>query len=327
MEVDSFSYAPVVIPTLNRYEHFRKCIESLSRCTWADQTEVYVALDYPPSDRFVEGWKRNKEFLENCGDLGFKRLHVIERDHNYGIWKSGDEGNLESLIKWIEERYDRYICTEDDNVFSPNFLEYMDKGLEKFEGDKDVLNLCAFRWYFPLKSDKNTFFRSGVNCTPWGMGYWTKKQKDNPTLDYKWFRKQLNIKNLIKVYKNNGPAYVNTFLELSNSDPRHAIVIDQHMTIYMTLGEKHQIIPVESLVKNIGLDGTGVTMSVANADSQALYDSIPTSHDKHFDFKGSGYEYFDYNKQLYRKEFNYHGRKHYVTVFFKKLVRLIRYWR
>lgn len=43
--VDNF--APVIIPTLCRYEHFKECLESLSRCTWAEKTEVYIGLDYP----------------------------------------------------------------------------------------------------------------------------------------------------------------------------------------------------------------------------------------------------------------------------------------
>ena len=45
-------FAPVLIPTLNRYEHFKRCLESLERCTWAEKTDVYVALDFPPSDKF-----------------------------------------------------------------------------------------------------------------------------------------------------------------------------------------------------------------------------------------------------------------------------------
>ena len=51
-------FAPVIIPTLNRYEHFRKCLESLEACTGAEKTDVYVALDFPPSEKYVEGWKK-----------------------------------------------------------------------------------------------------------------------------------------------------------------------------------------------------------------------------------------------------------------------------
>lgn len=43
-------YSPVIIPTLNRYEHFRECLESLEHCVDADKTTVYIGLDYPPSE-------------------------------------------------------------------------------------------------------------------------------------------------------------------------------------------------------------------------------------------------------------------------------------
>lgn len=30
-------YAPVVIPTLNRYDHFKACLESLEKCRGVDK--------------------------------------------------------------------------------------------------------------------------------------------------------------------------------------------------------------------------------------------------------------------------------------------------
>ena len=45
-------YAPVLIPTLNRYEHLKQCLESLSKCSLAEHTEVYIALDFPPSEKY-----------------------------------------------------------------------------------------------------------------------------------------------------------------------------------------------------------------------------------------------------------------------------------
>ena len=48
-------YAPIYIPTLCRYEHFKQCIESLAQCEGASETEVYVALDYPAKESHLEG--------------------------------------------------------------------------------------------------------------------------------------------------------------------------------------------------------------------------------------------------------------------------------
>ena len=43
--------APVIIPTLCRYDHFKRLMESLNKCTWADKTDVYIGLDYPAKRR------------------------------------------------------------------------------------------------------------------------------------------------------------------------------------------------------------------------------------------------------------------------------------
>lgn len=39
------NYAPVIIPTLCRYEKFRNCIETLSKCTGADKTTHITPLN------------------------------------------------------------------------------------------------------------------------------------------------------------------------------------------------------------------------------------------------------------------------------------------
>ena len=118
------TYSPVVIPTLNRYEHFKRCLESLERCSGAEYTDVYIGLDYPPSDKYIEGWKLIDEYLiKKEAKNGFKKLIIKRRKTNCGVGGPTDNGEL--LVKEILMDYDRYIFTEDDNEFSPNFLEYV----------------------------------------------------------------------------------------------------------------------------------------------------------------------------------------------------------
>ena len=76
-------YAPVVIPTLNRYEHFKRCLESLEGCTGAEHTDVYVALDYPPSDKYVEGWKKMDAYLAEKEIYPEKRNVHIRKNEMY----------------------------------------------------------------------------------------------------------------------------------------------------------------------------------------------------------------------------------------------------
>ena len=315
-------YAPVLIPTLNRYEHLKQCLESLSRCTWADKTEVYVALDYPPQDKwdkYAPGWEKNRDWLRSVGDMGFKKLHLIERTENYGTWMPGEKGNAKCLAEDVTRHYDRYIMTEDDNVFSPNFLEYMDKGLEKFEDDEKVLSLIGFRWYFPIKTDGNTYMRITTDYTPWGVGCWVKKW---PAIDYMWFKKQLTIGNMIRMYRKYGAGIVGSMFEYARKAHKDEIMVDMHYKSYMMITDKHVIVPTVSLVKNIGLDGSG-NMPVSNAEMQALYDSTPMSTDAHFEFVGNGYEEYDYNNTLFLHEREWQGWYFYHKRLIKKIIKYI----
>ena len=120
--------APVIIPTLNRYDHLKRCIESLERCTGVEYTKLYVGLDYPPSAKYEEGWKKVHQYLQyKCKNNKFNEIVILEKDTNLGAVK-----NIEELETFISQKYGRFIFTEDDNEFSPNFLDFINQGLERY---------------------------------------------------------------------------------------------------------------------------------------------------------------------------------------------------
>lgn len=296
-------FIPIVIPTLNRYEHLQKCLKSLSRCTWADQTEVFVALDYPPSsqwEKYAPGWEKNRDWLRSIGNFGFKKLHLIERDYNYGIWSnsSSQKTNCAALIdEYIDGKFKSYIYTEDDNIFSPCFLEYMNKGYELFKKDPKVVCISGYRFYFPIKADDNTFFRQTVDYAPWGC--MRVGLNRIPKVDYHWFRNHLSVKTLFHLHKRYGMGAVCSYMSLcskmGNINP-----VDRHFWTYMQVMGYEQITPVVNLVQNIGLDGSGERADSRHEEWTSV-ELNPISKDQHFDFIGTGYEYFDENNKIYYK--------------------------
>ena len=104
-------YAPVLITTLNRYEHFKETITSLSQCTGADMTDLYIALDYPPTPFYEDGYRKIVEYLPTIS--GFKSVNIIKREKNYGMGKNFHD----ALHQVIFTKYDRFIFSEDDNLF------------------------------------------------------------------------------------------------------------------------------------------------------------------------------------------------------------------
>lgn len=317
-------YAPVCIVTLNRSEHLKQCLESLSKCTLAEDTDVFVAIDYPPSEKYIEGWRKNIEFLDNCGNYGFKSFNVIKRQENYGIWNNpaDKQTNSKALIQDVLKDYDRYIFTEDDNVFSPCFLEYINKGLEIFENDDKVFSISGYKFYYPIKFSSNTFVRQNVDYSPWGVATWRKKVTLTNNNNYKWFRNKITFNMIFNLRKKYGWGAVVGLLVCSNkNDVKHWI--DRHYWTYMNVTEMQQIVPIQTLVKNIGLDGSGETMN--NAIGQEWCDEKlnPLFSAKHFEFIGTGYEFFDENRSIYAKGKYWRKQSEYLWISLKKIIKLI----
>ena len=134
-----FYFAPVLILTLNRFEHFKRCIDSLLCCTYSENTDVYIALDYPLNDKHWEGYVKIQKYLSRF--IGFESINVIKRKANYGVSR-----NYYEACNEIFNIYDRMILSEDDNECSPNFLEYIKNGLEKFKDNYSIYAICGYNY-------------------------------------------------------------------------------------------------------------------------------------------------------------------------------------
>lgn len=316
--------APVCIITLNRYEHLQKCLDSLSNCTLSEYTDVYVAIDFPPSDKYVDGWKKNIEFLDNYKNHRFKSLNIIKREVNYGIWNnpSNKPTNLKSLIQSVLKKYDRCIFSEDDNIFAPCFLDYMNKGLELFKDDANVYSIGGYRFYYPIKYDTNNFIRQDVDYSPWGVGLWKDKIINSNIVNYKWFRRRLTLKKIISIKNTYGWGAICGMLSCSSkNDIKH--LIDRHYWSYMNITSKQQIIPTQTLVKNIGLDGSGETMKDASGQEWCDDNLNPLSTEITFEFKGTGYEFFNENRKIFIKGKYWQSNKMYMYKSVRKYVKFL----
>lgn len=255
-------YSPIFIPTLCRFEHFKQCIESLAQCVGANETEVYVALDYPAKEEHRDGYEKIKDYLETAGDMTFKKLHVHKRDHNYGL---GVHGNSTTMRNYITERYDRFIVSEDDNVFSPNYLIYMNTCFEKYKDDPDVIAVCGYS--YPVDWDVSegaTVLRQQFNVSAWGVGFWTDKYRKFYQ-DLKGGILKTSFGDVLKkqAYKKMIDAclieYVHNACNVqSKMNGLFYAVSVIAMREYLVVADKYAITPVVSKVRNLGFDGTGV---------------------------------------------------------------------
>ena len=319
-------YAPVLIPTLNRYEHLKQCLESLSRCTWADKTEVYVALDYPPADKwdkYAPGWEKNRDWLHSVGDMGFKKLHLIEREENYGVWTS-KLSNLAALVRDVEKEQKYYILSEDDNVFAPCFLEYMDKGIEKFKDDESVMALCGYSYPYPVKHEGNTYYRQTTDFSAWGCLIF--KDHYPQQVNYHDMRKFFSLKTCKSLYKKYGARRLAAFIRACEKSEEDITMIDVNLSLLGSLLGKDFIMPTTSLVRNIGTDGSGINFTASPEEDSvsAMLMNQKISGAVSFDYIGTGYEYYDENREiLVKNSWGKTSKMKLVSVMLKSLVKRI----
>lgn len=243
-------YAPVIIPTLCRYEHFKRCVESLSKCTHASETDLFIGLDYPINNSHWEGYMKINTYISK-GISGFKKVNIIKREQNYGANR-----NLVELEKEVFEKYDRLILSEDDNEFSPNFLDYINKGLELYEDDIDIISISGYSYLFPfLECEEKVYLYSAFSA--WGVGLWRDKymplKKDFITNDF--------ASSILKSFKNSYYLLNSRSRILSaliSMVKKETFYCDTIFETYLILNDKYSIFPSESKVRNWGHDGSGI---------------------------------------------------------------------
>lgn len=242
-------YYPVCIPTLNRFNHFKNCVESLSKCIYADKTELVIGLDYPPSEKYIEGYRQIKDYIPNI--TGFAKVTLIE--HKYNL---GSSGNWASLVEYCKSHYTAYIGSEDDNIFAPAFLDYMNKMLELYYNDDRILTVSGYNFVEAYNQGEYTYYLSKDNCA-WGTGFWVHKEINirKQLNSFLFFRKALYCKKKAEIIIKTYPALYAMLHSMIISNSSWG---DVKRTVYNILCDKYQVKPAMSLVRNCGYDGSGI---------------------------------------------------------------------
>lgn len=252
-------FYPVLIPTMNRFGHFKKCVESLSRCTHSDKTELVIGLDYPPSEEYIDGWTRIKEYIPSI--KGFKKVTILEAKKNLGF-----NDNIKELNKYADERYDARIITEDDNVFSPCFLDYMNKSLNKYKDDESILAVSGY--LIPIKWTKETtatVFRC-YDFPAWGIGVYRDKWFSlDETMPPHYMKYVCSNKKLLLRLKD-FPRDLYQLVFWTKDNPKLDCRNDFTIACYNLINNKYVICPTYSLVRNEGHDGSGINCNEMKND-------------------------------------------------------------
>lgn len=271
---------PICIPTCNRYEHLKRCVKSLSMCTLASETDLIISVDFPPSENFVAGNEKIKNWLER-GIEGFNSVQIITQESNLGAY-----GNCIFLYEYTIEKYQGVVVMEDDNELSPCFLEYINECYKIIEKDESVISASGF-----CSLSKYHSYPNNISYVKTYSGWGTLINKKT----FNIFKKELTYDYLVQIMKSKEKS--KKLLELSEYrfvhlvyyvlddlagfEDKSEMIIDIFISIYMAIEDKYQVQPHECLVRNWGNDGSGVHCS----SEESYIESVQISDSKHFNIE------------------------------------------
>lgn len=247
--------APIALFVYSRPLHTRQTVEALKKNLLSQDSDLFIFSDAAKNANASEAVREVRDYVKSIA--GFKSVSIVEREKNLGLANSIADG-----VTRLCEQFERIIVLEDDLVTSPHFLRYMNEALDKYAGQPDVYSISGYSFTNDIPGVDSSYFLAIASS--WGWATWADKWKifkrDREALAVKLkasdFRKRFNYKN----------SY--NFSQLAENQlegKTDSWAIYWYFCIFQNNGLT--LFPGESLVQNIGRDGTGTHEGKGENDS------------------------------------------------------------
>jgi glycosyltransferase involved in cell wall biosynthesis len=254
-------YSPVLITVYNRPLKLRDCINSLLSNKEAQKTDLYIAIDLPHKK---EDESAHKDIIHYCKTIkGFKSINPIIREINLG-----PRDNMLEAMMQLFNIYPYITTIEDDNVVSPNFLDYMNNALEFYGDDNRIYNITGYNYPFQMPSEYKYSSFLWQGCSGYSNGWW--KSKYEPSyLQLNNFNEFLTDRSKLTEFFN----MANHTLPVIFSGLNKGIIYgDAAVSYNLFSNNRYQLFPTVSKVRNTGYDGSGLNCGVNNIYSNQQID-------------------------------------------------------
>lgn len=239
--------APIALFTYNRPDHLRRTLVALKGCDLARKSDLFVFSDGPKTSR-DEAAVAQVRAIVNAID-GFASVKVTTREQNHGLADS-IAGGVTELCR----TRGAVIALEDDLVVAPGYLRFMNEALSRYWNEKAVMQVSGYVLPMPRIKNLGDTFLCRV-ASSWGWATW----------DRAWSCFNTDSEKLLS--------------DLSSQVQRHRFDVDGSYPYYDMLQQQSVgqldvwgvrwyasmfrenglcLYPTESLVQNIGMDGSGM---------------------------------------------------------------------
>lgn len=238
--------APIVIFAFNRPDSLLLSLKALKTNPESKDSDLFI---------FVDGYRKSKvgekdkvrKVQEICKTLdGFKSVSYKFSDENKGLGTSIILG-----VSEIINRYGKVIVLEDDLITQPNFLSFMNQGLERYETDSKVFSVCGYtnRVVPPVNYEYDAYFCT--RSSSWGWATW-KDRWNSIDWSFDRWEKWMKLKDDFNRW---GGSDCFGMLDGCRVGRNKSWAI--RFCFNQFLQDKLSLFPTRSLVINDGFDGLG----------------------------------------------------------------------
>lgn len=237
--------APIALFVYNRPQHTERTVKFLQQNELAAESRLFIFSDGPKTSADEEKVKEVRSFIQQID--GFKSVEIIERKENRGLANSVIDG-----VTKLTKEYGQIIVFEDDLISSPYTLIYFNEALNRYRNEDKVMHIGAYMYPLTTQNLPDSFFYRAA--TSWGWATWERA----------WAHFEPNIDSLMRQFdKPKKAAFsidhtMNFWRQMRQfkKGKNNSWAIRWYASIFLKGGLT--LNPSQSLVNNIGHDGTGV---------------------------------------------------------------------
>lgn len=250
--------APILLFAYNRPRHLQHTVEALAHNPLAQESELFVFSDGARTEDDREDVELVRSYIHTIE--GFKTVHRIERDRNYGL-----AANIIDGVTDIVNRYGRVIVLEDDLVTAPGFLQFMNDALDTYANEPRVGHIQAYDFTQNPRLPE-TFLIKFTGS--WGWATWQRAwQHFNP--DGQYLLNELHRRHLTRRFDFNGKYGFTRMLRRQVEGKNNSWAIRWNASLF--LQDILSLNVGRSLVQNEGFDGSGTHCGADHLYEARLY--------------------------------------------------------
>lgn len=240
--------APILLFTYNRLYETQQTIKALQKNYLAKKSDLIIFSDGVKNANIENKGKVKavRQYLKTID--GFNSVKIIESQVNKGLGES-----IISGVTQIVEEYGKVIVLEDDLYTTPNFLDYMNQGLDFYENHQNIISICGYG--LKIKKPKNyqsNFYLYGRSSS-WGWATW-KSQWESVDWEVKDWEEFKTDKKAIKAFNYNGSDMFKMLKSVTEGSGTSWAIRFGYSQFKQG---KYSITPFESFIENNGFNSEG----------------------------------------------------------------------